>query len=67
METIVLDIYGFLLWSTFVLICGMGMGLGAYAVFCEFFRQAGYKSADHAANQAKADELFAPISVRAGK
>lgn len=64
-EQIILDLPAFLGWSFLVLVNGMFFGCGVYAFCCEVFEQAGYKPVDHEANQVKADELWAPVRVRA--
>ncbi|MGN7750588.1 hypothetical protein [Sinorhizobium sp. 22678] len=66
-EQIILDLPAFLGWSFLVLVNGMFLGCGTYAFCCEVWKQAGFAPVDHEKAQTKADELWAPVSVRAGK
>lgn len=66
-EQIILDLPAFLGWSFLVLVNGMFLGCGVYAFWCQVMQQAGYKPVDHEAEQNKADQLWAPVRVRAGK
>lgn len=64
-EQLILDIPSFLGWSFLCVVNGMFFGCAVYALTCQILEQAGYKPVDHDAEQAKADELFARVRVRA--